>query len=519
MLRCLTPQCPVCGKTRWFAYENYRKITTLDAVIEVTLQVRRCVNPTCAHYHRPYRPEEEGRLALPHHEFGLEVIAWIGASRYQECRSLPEIHRGLQERGVQVAARTVGGLLDRYEELVSAKLEESARRAQVGQSGGLILALDGLQPDKGHEVLWVVREVLSGEILVARSLLSSGREELAGLLREALTGLEGVPVLGVISDGQVALRQAVAEVLPTVPHQLCQFHDPREAGRPIWEADRHAQMELRKAVRGVRAIEHQVEDRDDSEAEAVRGYGAAVRGALGDSGQPPLRPGGLQLRERLGAIEASLDRADPKKGGVSLPLTRLRQILHRGLEATAPLWPELVIAQGGLDEAARLLANPEAFDSAEVQARYEQRLVDLREESSPSLPLRRMAAQFAKVTASYGAQLFACYDVEELPRTNNDLEPLFGGVRHQLRRTTGQKNAPAHRVVRGRARLPAAVATRERRFTADDLAQVDLERWRNQRTLLNQRHLPRLLGRRFRRNPQAYLQKLEEQVVKLGLPP
>ena len=106
-----------------------------------------------------------------------------------------------------------------------------------------------------------------------------------------------------------------------------------------------------------------------------------------------------------------------------------------------------------------------------------------------------------------------------LPRTDNDLEQLFGGVRHQLRRTNGQKNAPASLVVRGAARLPAAVASRERPFTATDLAAVDTGRWRKQRALLNQRHLPRLLGRRLRQNPRAYLQKLEEQLVKLSLPP
>ena len=158
----------------------------------------------------------------------------------------------------------------------------------------MILALDGLQPDKGHEVLWVVREVLSGEILLARSLLVSGREELSGLLREALVGLEEIPIKGVISDGQPAVRQAVATNLPGVPHQLCQFHYLREAGRPIWEADRHAQKELRKRVRGIRAIEHQVEERTDPEAEVIRGYCAAVRGALSETGHPPLEAGGLQ---------------------------------------------------------------------------------------------------------------------------------------------------------------------------------------------------------------------------------
>lgn len=314
VLSCLHQRCSACEGPLWFAYENFRKITTLDAVLGVTLQVRRCVNPTCEFYHRPYRPESEGRLALPHHEFGLDVIAWIGAQRYQGHCSLPEIHRALQAQGVVVAARTVDYLLARYEELVSVALEAPARRAALRQQGRLILALDGLQPDKGHEVLWVVREVLSGEILIARSLLVSGREELSGLLREALVGLEEIPIQGVLSDGQHAVRQAVATLLPGVPHQLCQFHYLREAGRPMWEADRHAQKELRKRVRGIRALEHQVEERTDPEAEVIRGYCAAVRGALSETGHPPLEAGGLQLQQRLTTIEASLKRQVSKGG-------------------------------------------------------------------------------------------------------------------------------------------------------------------------------------------------------------
>jgi transposase-like protein len=111
-----------------------------------------------------------------------------------------------------------------------------------------------LQPDVGHEVLWVIREVLSGEILLARALLSSSQEALAALLREAKEVLPEV-VSGVISDGQLSIRQAVATVFPEVPHQLCQFHYLREAAKPIYEADRHAKKELKKQVRGIRPIE------------------------------------------------------------------------------------------------------------------------------------------------------------------------------------------------------------------------------------------------------------------------
>jgi hypothetical protein len=90
----------------------------------------------------------------------------------------------------------------------------------------------------------------------------------------------------------------VVAVFPGVPHQLCQFHFLREAAKPLYEADRHAKKELKKRVRGVRAIERRVETQPGAEAEVVRGYCSAVRSALTDDGRPPLEASGLKLQER-----------------------------------------------------------------------------------------------------------------------------------------------------------------------------------------------------------------------------
>lgn len=179
----------------------------------------------------------------------------------------------------------------------------------------------------------------------------------------------------------------------------------------------------------------------------------------------------------------------------------------------------MVIGQGWLEEAAQILANPEGADRATVEARYAVLLADIQEEAAPSASLQALAAQFAKVTARYGPRVFSGYDVAGLPRTNNDLEQLFGGLRHQLRRATGQKSAPASLVVCGATRLPAAVASQAHRFTAEELASADRQQWRTARARLAQRRLPRVLGRRFRQDPDAYLQALEERLVKLSLPP
>src|SRR5215217_7051206 len=251
--------CPGCGGHMRLRYENRRTLVTLSGPVRLRLRIRRCEAPGCPRFHVPYRPEAEGALALPQHEFGLDVIALVGV---------------LRQRGV-------------------------------------ILALDGLQPDVGHEVLWVLRDCLSGEVLLARSLLSATAEDLAPLLRE-VAGAVGVPVLGVVSDGQTSIRRAVKRALPGVPHQLCQFHFLREAAHPVFEADRHAKVELKKHVRGVRPIERSLEGRDDPAAEVTRGHCAAVRSAITDDGRPPLAASGLKLKARLEAVADGRDRVVQK---------------------------------------------------------------------------------------------------------------------------------------------------------------------------------------------------------------
>jgi hypothetical protein len=241
-------------------------------------------------------------------------MALAGRLRHHEHRSVPEIHQTLRAQQVAIAERSVTNLLDRYDELLATSVTDSTRlRSLLAQQGRVILALDGLQPDVGHEVLWVMRDCLSGEVLLARSLLSSTAQDLAPLLRE-VTDAVGVPVVGVVSDGQTSIRRAVERALPGVPHQLCHFHFLREAALPIFEADRHAKKELKKQVRGVRPIERMVEGVDAPQAAVVRGYCAAVRSAITDDGHAPLDAAGLRLKGRLEKVAASVERVAEKGG-------------------------------------------------------------------------------------------------------------------------------------------------------------------------------------------------------------
>src|SRR5438876_8791377 len=219
----LQERCEECGQLLWVANHGHRTVTRLDGLWKLTLVVRQCVQPSCPRFHQPYRPEEEGRWALPHGEFGLEVIALIGKFRFREHRSVPEMHQALQARGISIAQRSVTYLMQRYEELVTLRITDQERiKARLQKQGRVILAIDGLQPDVGHEVLWVVRDCLSEEILLARPLLSSTQGDLTALLKEVKERLKelAVPVKGVISDGEETIGSAAAFVFPEVPHQL-----------------------------------------------------------------------------------------------------------------------------------------------------------------------------------------------------------------------------------------------------------------------------------------------------------
>jgi hypothetical protein len=311
-LECVQTTCRQCGGLTYQQYTKRRTIVTLEGVIQLRLKVRLCQTPTCARYHKAYRPEAEGRYVLPQHEMRLDLIAQIGAWRYREHHSVPEMHAALRALHLPISERTLTNLLDRYDELVALSVLDSERLRHVTKAHGrVILALDGLQPDVGHEVLWVLRDCLSGEVLLTRSLLSATEADLAPLLEEVRDALE-VPIAAVVSDGQQSIRKAVARALPDIPHQLCHFHYFREAATPVFAADRHAKKELKKRVRGIRAIERAVEERDDAAAILVRGYAVAVRSALSDDGVPPLDAPGLRLHERLTKIVASVQRVEEK---------------------------------------------------------------------------------------------------------------------------------------------------------------------------------------------------------------
>jgi hypothetical protein len=197
----------------------------------------------------------------------------------------------------------------------------------------------------------------------------------------------------------------------------------------------------------------------------------------------------------------------------------LRAILGKGLEGTESLWPDIRSAFGWVYRLAAVLRNKKGSDAVGVRRRYRGLLGALARHRRATGRLAEAFEHFLKVTRSYWPGLFACYDGSDLPRTNNDLEQLFGSYRYHERRSSGRKVACPGTVVRGSVRLVAATATRLRTIEGTDLVPSDLSAWRALRGSLERRQGVRTLGRRFRRDPVAYLRSLEESLIKAALPP
>lgn len=188
------------------------------------------------------------------------------------------------------------------------------------------------------------------------------------------------------------------------------------------------------------------------------------------------------------------------------------------MSETAGRWPGVRKAYGWVHRAAEVLKNPEGARGAAVQERLE----EVVEEMSGAAPtvgkLRGAINHFVKVTKSYWAGLFPCSEVADVPRTNNDLEHVFGSQRYHERRASGRKVGSPSGVLRGSVRIVAAAATRLGSVQGEQLAPADIQAWRTLRGELDQRRQARTLRRRFRRNPDTYLSLLEQKLLKPILP-
>lgn len=315
--------CPHCGTPLTYSHSVWRKtIQSLTGIADVTNLGFRCPQVTCAYGAQGravYRSAQAEARQVKGSGYGLDVVVRIGHLRFTEHRTREEIWRELRDHSpVDLSERHVQNLLEVYLALLRASQQDVGQRvaATVTTHGGIIVALDGLQPEQGNEQLWVVREVLSGTILGAANLQQATADWLGRLLRPIRAA--DVPVLGVVSDAQESIRLAVAAVFPGVPHQLCQYHALREAAEPLWEADRHLLVEAKMELRDLREVEDRTRRRDpdgaDPASDIVLDAVLALRQTVRERGTLPFDFAALRVLDQLTAVQQTLDRCLEKRG-------------------------------------------------------------------------------------------------------------------------------------------------------------------------------------------------------------
>lgn len=315
-------RCPFCRQPLQLLRGLYLKktIQTLNGVLWLGGYAAHCVNLQCAHRDGHYLSTELGALSLPKVTYGLDVIVRVGWRRQHDHRTMSEIGQELRAQQIQITEREVERLWDYYRALLRGlnQADQAELRAAEKTYGGLIWAVDGLQPESGQPQLWVVREVLTNKVVHAEWLTQGDEATFKAFLRpvKAL----GFKTLATLSDQQPALVKALKATWRK-PHQACQSHFLRDAAEPLVEADRARMVEMKAKIRGIRAIERQVEaaSPDDRSAVIVGTYALALRQGLRLRSRAPLQLGGLRLYALLDEMTESLQRCLKKGAMIASP--------------------------------------------------------------------------------------------------------------------------------------------------------------------------------------------------------
>ena len=343
----LDRNCPVCGRMMHICDHRDRRFHTLDGPVQLICKLNHCPDRACPGHAKTKSPELEITLALPQMAIGWDVFCWIGHRRFSRHMAVSLIQSELlDDYQIKLSEDAIEQYIRRYQVMLAARQQdvESLRR-EYEAGAEIILCIDGLQPEKGHEALYVVRELTRRRVWFAEPLLSATADEVRRLIAKAKEWAEslGTPVGLWMSDKQEAFVKGIAAEFPDVPHRYCDNHFLRDLAKPVLEADSHAKVQMRKKVRGLRTIEQAVLQRRKTETKedlapptpeaagtavnpspaaadpagaVVLDYCATVRGILNDDQGGPLHPPGLRMAEALNEVQESIHRnLRTRKGG------------------------------------------------------------------------------------------------------------------------------------------------------------------------------------------------------------
>ncbi len=319
----LTPsqeECPTCFRPLRICDHRFHRFFTFSGPTEMVCRLKCCTTPGCPRKMKTISPEEEILLTNQWWLIGWDVFAWIGHRRFARHWSVRQIREELRDsHGIILSDDAIEQHVKRYQTMVNARQRDPRHLLEEYRNvESLVFAVDGLQPEKGHETLYVVREYRKKRVWFAESMISSSQGELRRFLGQVHEWVRVLnkPIALWISDKQEALVKGIAAEFPGVPHRYCHDHFLRAVAKPVLEADSHAKVQMRQKVRGLREIEKEQLVHPSPGSSVVLDYCSAIRGVLNDDKGGPLSPPGLRMAEGLTEIKRSLEKnLEAKKGG------------------------------------------------------------------------------------------------------------------------------------------------------------------------------------------------------------
>ena len=273
--------CAVCQRHLHVCDHRFHPILSLQGPLRLVCKLAHCPDPCCPAHCQTLSPLAEAQITLPYWLIGWDVFSWLGFRRFRRHWSIPQLQAELKDSyAIRLSDDAIAGYLQRYRCMVAARHQDQALLAEHYKDiASLVLTIDGLQPEKGHETLYVVRELKGKRVWFAEALLSSSAEEVQRLIAKAKdwAGQLQKPVELWMSDKQDAFVTGIKAEFPDTPHRYCQNHFLRDLAKPMLEQDSHAKVQMRKKVRGLRDIEKQVlEGRRKAQAESEAASASAA---------------------------------------------------------------------------------------------------------------------------------------------------------------------------------------------------------------------------------------------------
>ena len=455
------------------------------------------------------------RLTLRGSSFAVEGIVQIGYWRFWKRWTVAQIHDVLtHERQVPISEREVLYLVGVFLVLLRCTYPlRFAEHAAYFRRHGLFVAVDALRPEKGNRALYVIRELKFGLVLQVVPVLAADHSTLATRVLRPVDAL-GYRIRGVVSDEEVALCQAVAQVWPRAAHQTCHWHCLRDAAAPLLAADRALKKAVKRALQDPVSAVARTLARLSPEGpctEVLATYTELIRTSLGRGEQATVRLRESAHRGSLGA-DRSVAAAEPAKRGHPL-LAQLLAVVQRRRAFTTP-YLRLYRQRGWLVELERRLDPPIVAgvprpSSSQVQRRVKAFLAELQHHAGYHPHDAPVIAHISATLANRWPRLFACYAWPERYRTNNEVETFFGRLRTRQRQTTGHKATHDFILRYGEWAVFVdpqesfeQVLTRCQQFNQDDFA-------RESGRFQHAQHRLRVLYR-FRHHPRRCLATLEQ---------